>query len=304
MERYAPTSSSSPRATSSRAPSRPRSTRAAGSPTARLRSTSPRCRASARSRRCAQIVNIGRDFAGVDITREPIHICPGMHYMMGGVKVDVDGATPVPGLYAAGETACVSVHGANRLGGNSLLDTLVFGKRAGEHAGGARARSMTPVRLGRRAGRRGARDRRDHRPQSNGAARLASCARSSGARCTSTSASSATRAGCGPRTSRPAAQAEAQTAWIDDHGTLFNQDVLGALRARPPARRRRVHRRRGAGPHGVARLPLPHRPSRRATTRAWLTAPDRHARTRDGQPAVSTAPVTMTRWQPREDLLT
>ena len=60
-----------------------------------------------------EIVNIGRDFAGVDITREPIHICPGMHYMMGGVKVDFDGASPVPGLYAAGETACVSVHGAN-----------------------------------------------------------------------------------------------------------------------------------------------------------------------------------------------
>ena len=80
-----------------------------------------------------EIVNIGRDFAGVDITREPIHICPGMHYMMGGVKVDFNGASPVPGLYAAGETACVSVHGANRLGGNSLLETLIFGKRAGEH---------------------------------------------------------------------------------------------------------------------------------------------------------------------------
>ena len=88
-----------------------------------------------------EIVNIGRDFAGVDITREPIHICPGMHFMMGGVKVDVDGASPVPGLYAAGETACVSVHGANRLGGNSLLDTLIFGKRAGA-AAGARAQEI------------------------------------------------------------------------------------------------------------------------------------------------------------------
>jgi succinate dehydrogenase / fumarate reductase, flavoprotein subunit len=81
-----------------------------------------------------EIVNIGRDFAGVDITREPIRIHPGMHYIMGGVKTDSDGQTTLPGLYAAGEVACVSVHGGNRLGANSLLDTLVFGRRSGEHA--------------------------------------------------------------------------------------------------------------------------------------------------------------------------
>src|SRR5579872_5842269 len=81
-----------------------------------------------------EIVNIGKDFAGVDITREPIHIKPGMHYIMGGVKTDFDGQTPIPGLYAAGEVACVSVHGGNRLGANSLLDTLVFGRRSGAHA--------------------------------------------------------------------------------------------------------------------------------------------------------------------------
>jgi succinate dehydrogenase / fumarate reductase, flavoprotein subunit len=83
-----------------------------------------------------EIVNIGRDFAGVDITREPIHIKPGQHYIMGGVKTDVDGQTSIPGLYAAGEVACVSVHGGNRLGANSLLDTLIFGRRSGEHAAG------------------------------------------------------------------------------------------------------------------------------------------------------------------------
>src|SRR5918912_572295 len=81
-----------------------------------------------------EIVNIGRDFAGVDITQEPIHIKPGNHYVMGGVKTDTDGLTEIPGLYAAGEVACVSVHGGNRLGANSLLDTLVFGRRAGKHA--------------------------------------------------------------------------------------------------------------------------------------------------------------------------
>jgi succinate dehydrogenase / fumarate reductase flavoprotein subunit len=81
-----------------------------------------------------EIVLVGRDFAGVDITREPIRIKPGNHYTMGGVKTDVDGRTDVPGLYAAGEAACVSVHGGNRLGANSLLDTLIFGRRSGVDA--------------------------------------------------------------------------------------------------------------------------------------------------------------------------
>ena len=91
-----------------------------------------------------EIVNIGKDFAGVDITREPIHIRPGQHYIMGGVKTDIEGRTSIPGLYAAGEVACVSVHGGNRLGANSLLDTLIFGRRSGEHAAPARAASRCP----------------------------------------------------------------------------------------------------------------------------------------------------------------
>lgn len=73
-------------------------------------------------------------FAGVDPVEEPIPIQPAQHYTMGGVQTDLDGATLVNGLYAAGECACVSVHGANRLGGNSLLDTVVFGRRAGAKA--------------------------------------------------------------------------------------------------------------------------------------------------------------------------
>src|SRR5690242_11254350 len=90
-----------------------------------------------------EIVNVGRDFAGVDITREPIHIKPGNHYTMGGVKTDINGQTGIPGLYAAGEVACVSVHGGNRLGANSLLDTLIFGRRSGQHAAGV-AKSRRP----------------------------------------------------------------------------------------------------------------------------------------------------------------
>ncbi len=70
-------------------------------------------------------------FEGVDPIEEPIPITPCQHYTMGGIDTDVDGRTLMPGFYAAGECACVSVHGANRLGGNSLLETIVFGRRAG-----------------------------------------------------------------------------------------------------------------------------------------------------------------------------
>ncbi len=73
-------------------------------------------------------------FAGVDPIHEPIPVRPGAHYHMGGVDTDVWGLTSLMGLYAAGECACISVHGANRLGGNALMETITFGKRAGAHA--------------------------------------------------------------------------------------------------------------------------------------------------------------------------
>jgi len=77
---------------------------------------------------------LAMDYAGVDPIEEPIPVRPGSHYHMGGVDTDVWGRTSMPGLYAAGECACVSVHGANRLGGNSLLETVVFGRRSGAAA--------------------------------------------------------------------------------------------------------------------------------------------------------------------------
>jgi succinate dehydrogenase / fumarate reductase, flavoprotein subunit len=73
-------------------------------------------------------------FMGVDPITEPIPVRPGAHYHMGGVDTDVWGRTQLEGLYAAGEAACVSVHGANRLGGNALMETITYGKRAGRHA--------------------------------------------------------------------------------------------------------------------------------------------------------------------------
>ncbi len=73
-------------------------------------------------------------FAGVDPIYEPVPVRPGAHYHMGGIETDTDGLTELTGLYAAGEAACVSVHGANRLGGNSLMETITFGRRAGTSA--------------------------------------------------------------------------------------------------------------------------------------------------------------------------
>jgi succinate dehydrogenase / fumarate reductase flavoprotein subunit len=74
------------------------------------------------------IRQISLDFAGVDPIKDPIPVQPGQHYSMGGIDVDINGVTSLSGFYAAGECACISVHGANRLGGNSLLETVVFGR--------------------------------------------------------------------------------------------------------------------------------------------------------------------------------
>ncbi|MPZ22563.1 MAG: FAD-dependent oxidoreductase [Dehalococcoidia bacterium] len=85
--------------------------------------------------RLMQIQEIALDFASVNVLEELLPIRPGVHYVMGGIKTDIEGAVPgFDGFYAAGECACVSVHGGNRLGANSLLDTVIFGRRSGAHS--------------------------------------------------------------------------------------------------------------------------------------------------------------------------
>jgi len=87
--------------------------------------------------RLENILHLAEDFEGVDGLDEPMPVKPGQHYAMGGIETDENGETCISGLYAAGECACVSLHGANRLGGNALPELLVFGARAGRHAAGA-----------------------------------------------------------------------------------------------------------------------------------------------------------------------
>ncbi len=177
-----------------------------------------------------EIVLVGRDFAGVDITKEPIHIKPGNHYTMGGVKTDIHGATNVPGLYAAGEVACVSVHGGNRLGANSLLDTLIFGRRSGEHAANRAKRIDFGV-----ASRSVLADEEQQ------IADIVGRERGKGRRI------SEIKLELGQTMDKHVAvfrekesietalevvrrlKEEAKSAYIDDRGTIFNQDVLGAI---------------------------------------------------------------------------
>ncbi len=207
-----------------------------------------------------EIVNLGRDFAGVDITREPIMIRPGQHYIMGGVKTDSDGRTPIEGLYAAGEVACVSVHGGNRLGANSLLDTLIFGRRSGEHA--ARRAAAIPAPRGRRLGaaapRRGD-ARRHHLPPARRPPGLGDQGRAR-------RDDEQIRRGV-PR--RRGAEHGARDDRPPQRGSVEGLDRrprhdlqpgrAGRDRARVHGRLRRGHRGGGDRAQGVARRPVPHR---------------------------------------------
>jgi succinate dehydrogenase / fumarate reductase flavoprotein subunit len=245
-----------------------------------------------------EIVNIGKDFAGVDITAEPIIIRPGQHYIMGGVKTDVWGQTPIAGLYAAGEVACVSVHGGNRLGANSLLDTLIFGRRSGEHAA-ARASSL-------------------HMPTASDAQLLDDVARIDAiiARDRTGRRISEIKDELGTTMNRHCAvyrdeaglqqahevvrrlKEEAKTAYIDDRGTVFNQDVLGAIElgymldcaeAMVVAA---IERKESRG--AQFRTDYPER-----NDEQWLKHID-ISRNGEDVPAVSYSPVTITQWQPEE----
>src|SRR6476469_9495815 len=245
-----------------------------------------------------EIVNLGRDFAGVDITREPIMIRPGQHYIMGGVKTDADGRTPIEGLYAAGEVACVSVHGGNRLGANSLLDTLIFGRRSGEDAA-ARAASMAMPEIDTHAQLRRDSDAIDaiiNRPRDG--RRVSEIKDELGEMMNKYAAVFRDEQGLqSARETIARMKEEAGKAWIDDRGTVFNQDVLGAIELGymidcaeatvVGAIERKESRGRKSGTT-----------FRDRNDEEWLKHID-ISLTSDG-PKVSYSPVTITQWQPEE----
>jgi succinate dehydrogenase / fumarate reductase flavoprotein subunit len=246
-----------------------------------------------------EIVNVGRDFAGVDITKEPIHIKPGNHYIMGGVKTDVNGETEVPGLYAAGECACVSVHGGNRLGANSLLDTLVFGRRSGAHAA-ERARDVvlnppSEALLEQEERRVGSLINRER----GGSRRVADLRRELG--------ETMDRHVAVFRNAEGLQQAlevvnrlekEYPEVAIDDRGSIFNQDVIAALElgfmidCAKTTVISAIHRTESRGAH--YRTDFPER-----NDEEWL----KHINITlgpDGEPKISYSPVTITQWQPED----
>ena len=245
-----------------------------------------------------EIVNIGKDFAGVDITREPIIIRPGQHYIMGGVKTDVDGQTPISGLYAAGEVACVSVHGGNRLGANSLLDTLIFGRRSGEHAAqrardtpmptvsDAHLKADTKLIAGiiarPRKGRRVSEIKDELGTTMN---RYVAVYRDADG--LQVAADTVARL-----------KEQAASAYIDDQGMVFNQDVLGAIElgymldTAETIVMSAIERKESRG--AQFRTDFPERNDAEWLKHIDVTLAD------DGTPALSYSPVTITQWQPEE----
>jgi succinate dehydrogenase / fumarate reductase, flavoprotein subunit len=245
-----------------------------------------------------EIVLVGRDFAGVDITREPIHIKPGNHYTMGGVKTDVHGATSIPGLYAAGEVACVSVHGGNRLGANSLLDTLIFGRRAGQHAASRSKRSEPRSPAKSLLADQEAKLRELVGRERGSGRRVSEIRRELGE--TMDQHVAVFRTDEGVKEALEVVkrlQEEARSAYIDDRGSVFNQDLLGALELEFMLDNAEcscigaIHRTESRG--AQFRTDFPER-----NDDEWLKHIDL---TRDGdQPDISYSEVTMTQWEPEE----
>jgi succinate dehydrogenase / fumarate reductase flavoprotein subunit len=247
-----------------------------------------------------EIVNIGKDFAGVDITKEPILIRPGQHYIMGGVKTDVDGATAVSGLYAAGEVACVSVHGGNRLGANSLLDTLIFGRRSGEHAAERSKTMAMPVNNEEILKRDEAMIHEIiNRPKTG--RRISEIKDELGTIMNQKLAVYRDEAGMlEAQEVVKRLKEEAKTSYIDDRGTVFNQDVLGAIElgymldAAECCVVAALERKESRG--AQFRTDYPER-----NDEVW----QKHINTTitddpDAAPAISYSPVTITQWQPEE----
>jgi fumarate reductase flavoprotein subunit len=238
-------------------------------------------------------------YENIDPVRDMIPVRPVIHYMMGGVSTDIEGATPLPGLFAAGEVACVSINGANRLGSNSLPELLVFGARAGRAA--ARfAREQKPPgsavlaqahdeerRLENLAARTGGREKiADLR-----AAMQQTMERSAGIYRTRASLQE------GADTLEKLRD-RARDIAIEDHSRTFNTELTTALElifmleVAETMVHSALHREESRGAH--QRTDFPHRDDNKFLAHSVVM------RQHDGSPKLSYAPVTITRWPPAE----
>jgi succinate dehydrogenase / fumarate reductase flavoprotein subunit len=245
--------------------------------------------------RLPQIRQIAMEFAGLDPVETPIPIRPGAHYQMGGVRANQWGETAIPGLFAAGECACVSVHGANRLGGNSLLETIVFGRRAGtragEYAGTAGHETPAPHHLAEEQARV------ERLLSQSGGERAWQVRQELGATLSTNlgifrTKESMTAAGSQVRELRQRAAA----VTVQDKGRVFNTDLIQALELQCLVELAEtivsgaLAREESRGAHYRSDFPT-------RNDAAWL----RHTvtqRTPDGV-SLSYAPVTVTRFQPK-----
>jgi succinate dehydrogenase / fumarate reductase flavoprotein subunit len=254
-----------------------------------------------------QIFELARDYAGTNVLEEPLPIRPGHHYIMGGIKTDVDGRTWDPsgqgrwkgaeGLFAAGETANVSVHGGNRLGGNSLLDTVVFGRRSG--AGAVEyARSVGWASVNENAAINGLESRiKDIFSRPSDGLRAATLRRQMGTAMNDGIAVFRNEEGMQKTLATIRAIKERlPEVSVHNKGRLFNTDLLSVLEldymldVAESVGMGAVTRKESRGAH--AREDFPDR-----NDEDWL----KHivvARSEDGQAEVGFLPVTMTKWEP------
>ena len=239
-------------------------------------------------------------YENIDPVRELVPVRPVVHYMMGGVHTDIHGATPLPGLYAAGEAACVSINGANRLGSNSLPECLVFGARAGRAAAEYAAVAADPgAAAGVQAREEVRRLERDLRDRSDGRVRIADVRtamqdvmeQSAGIFRTEESLTK------GAATLRDL-QERASSLAIDDHSRAFNTQLVAALElsnmldVADAIIASALQRQESRGAH--QRLDFPARDDERFLAHSLVR------RGPGGVPQVDYLPVTLTRWPPGE----
>ena len=239
-------------------------------------------------------------YENIDPVRELVPVRPVVHYMMGGVHTDIHGATPLRGLYAAGEAACVSINGANRLGSNSLPECLVFGARAGRAAAEYAAGAADPgAAAGTQAREEVRRLERDLRDRSDGRVRMADVRTAMQDVMEESAGIFRTEASLtkGAATLRDLQELSASVA-IEDHSRTFNTQLVAALELSNMldlaeaiiASALKREESRGAHP----RLDFPARDDDRFLAHSLAV------RGPGGTPEIEYLPVTLTRWPPGE----